>query len=210
MIQNKVAATRAEREKNVARRRDPLTGTSEFPDIHEAVVQVLDVARHAPAASAAPATFAALPRIRLAEPFEDLRDASDRMRAATGARPKNFPGQPRQAVRFHRAHAVRQELLRGRWDRGGVNDGFSGRDAMIAAFKASGAKLACLCSSDKVYAEQAVAAARASRAPARSVYLAGRPGELEAALKDAGVCGFVFAGCDALAALKTTHGLIAS
>src|SRR6186713_1387806 len=40
MIQKKVAATRAEREKNIARRRDPLTGTSEFPDIHEAVVQV--------------------------------------------------------------------------------------------------------------------------------------------------------------------------
>ena len=35
-------------------------------------------------------TFAALPRIRLAEPFEKLRDASDRALAKTGARPKIF------------------------------------------------------------------------------------------------------------------------
>jgi methylmalonyl-CoA mutase len=34
VILNKVAATRAERLKNVARRKDALTGTSEFPDIH--------------------------------------------------------------------------------------------------------------------------------------------------------------------------------
>ena len=31
-----------------------------------------------------------LPRIRLAEPFEALRDASDRMLEKTGARPKVF------------------------------------------------------------------------------------------------------------------------
>ncbi len=31
-----------------------------------------------------------LPRIRLAEPFEQLRDASDRALAATGARPTVF------------------------------------------------------------------------------------------------------------------------
>jgi methylmalonyl-CoA mutase len=40
LIQNKVAATRAEREKNIARRKDALTGTSEFPNIHEAGVHV--------------------------------------------------------------------------------------------------------------------------------------------------------------------------
>jgi methylmalonyl-CoA mutase len=42
------------------------------------------------------------------------------------------------------------------------------------------------------------------------VWLAGRPGALEPALTQAGVDGFIFAGCDALAALRTTHGLIAS
>ena len=48
---------------------------------------------------------------------------------------------------------------------------------MVAAFKASGAKLACLCSSDEVYAEQAAEAAKALAAAGATVHLAGRPGE---------------------------------
>ena len=80
------------------------------------------------------------------------------------------------------------------------NDGFASRDAMIAAFKASGAKLACLCSSDKVYATEAADAAKAlTAAGATHIYLAGRPGELEAALKAAGVQDFIYVGCDVLA-----------
>ena len=77
------------------------------------------------------------------------------------------------------------------------------RRALVAAFKASGADLVCLCSSDKIYAEQAAAAAGALQAAgAKHIYLAGRPGEQEAALRAAGVSDFVFAGGDALAALQ--------
>ena len=42
LIQRKVAATRAVREANIAKRRDVLTGASEFPNLHEADVAVLD------------------------------------------------------------------------------------------------------------------------------------------------------------------------
>ena len=45
---------------------------------------------------------------------------------------------------------------------------------MIAAFKASGAKLACLCSSDKVYEAEAADAAKALSAAGAIVHLAGR------------------------------------
>ena len=48
LIQSKVAAVRDERMKAVARRRDALTGTSAFPDLHEQPVTVLDVPRVAP------------------------------------------------------------------------------------------------------------------------------------------------------------------
>ena len=51
LIQEKVAATRAEREKNVGRRKDALTGTSEFPDIHEMAVHVENVAKAPPSAT---------------------------------------------------------------------------------------------------------------------------------------------------------------
>ena len=75
--------------------------------------------------------------------------------------------------------------------------------ALIAAFKASGADLACLCSSDKVYAVQAASAAKALQAAGtKHIYLAGRPGEQEVLLRAAGVNDFVFAGGDALAALQ--------
>jgi methylmalonyl-CoA mutase len=75
--------------------------------------------------------------------------------------------------------------------------------ALANAFKACGAALACLCSSDKIYAGQAAAAAEALQAAgAKHIYLAGRPGEQEAALRVAGVNDFVFAGGDALATLQ--------
>ena len=90
LIQRKVAAVRAEREKAVARRKDALTGTSDFPDLAEAPVAVLDVPPVTVPAYPAALTFDALPSVRLAEPFETLRDASDRMLAQTGARPKIF------------------------------------------------------------------------------------------------------------------------
>jgi len=205
LIQQKVGATRAAREKNVARRRDPLTGTSEFPDIHEVTVQVLDVAPRPTEAQPVPA-FPALPRIRLAEPFEALRDASDRALAATGARPKVFLANLGKLADF----TARTLYAKNFFEAGGIeavsNDGFASREAMIAAFKASGAKLACLCSSDKVYETEAVAAARAlAAAGAAPIYLAGRGGALEGALKAAGVQDFVYVGCDVLATLRAAH-----
>jgi methylmalonyl-CoA mutase len=77
---------------------------------------------------------------------------------------------------------------------------------LVDAFKASGATLACLCSSDKIYAAQAAAAAKALQgAGAKHIYLAGRPGEQESQLRGAGVNDFVFAGGDALATLEDVY-----
>jgi len=69
--------------------------------------------------------------------------------------------------------------------------------------------LTCLCSSDKVYAGQAAAAAKALQAAdAKHIYLAGRPGEQEAALRAAGVDDFIFAGGNALATLQEAYRLM--
>ena len=88
LLQKKVAETRAARQTNVARRKDAITGTSDYPNLGELPVKVLDVPRVTlPAESA---SFEPLPSMRLAEPFEALRDASDRFLAKTGARPKVF------------------------------------------------------------------------------------------------------------------------
>jgi methylmalonyl-CoA mutase len=210
LIQSNVAATRAERGKNIARRKDALTGTSEFPNIHEAAVHVLEVAPHPNPLHASGererTAYPALPRIRLAEPFEQLRDASDRALAATGSRPAVFLANLGKLSDF----TARTLFARNFFEAGGIeavtNDGFARRDDMIAAFRASGAKLGCLCSSDKVYAAEAVDAAQAlTSAGAAHIYLAGRPGELEAALKSAGVQDFIYVGCDVVAALTRVH-----
>ena len=210
LIQKKVAAVRSAREAAVAQRKDALTGSSDFPDLAEAPVAVLDVTPVTPAPAAAALTFEPLPPIRLAEPFEALRDASDRTLARTGARPKIFLTNLGRPADF----SARATFAKNFFEAGGIealtNDGFEDRDDAVTAFRASGAKLACLCSSNEVYARDAVAIARALRDAGAAVWLAGRPGTLEASLVEAGVRGFIFAGCDALAALRTTHGLIAS
>ena len=77
---------------------------------------------------------------------------------------------------------------------------------LAAAFKASGAALACVCSSDKLYAQQAAGAAQAlAAAGAKHIYLAGRPGDLEPVLKAAGVGDFIFAGVNALTVLQDAY-----
>jgi len=201
LIQKQVAETRIAREKAVATRKDPLTGTSEFPSLNEAAVQVLMPNPRLQARTES-GESPALPNIRLAEPYEALRDASDAILKETGARPKVFLatlGKPADNI-------ARATFAKNFFEAGGIEAvEFSGGD-LAAAFKASGSALACLCSSDEVYANEAAAAARALvAAGARHVYLAGRPGDLAEALKQAGVQTFIFAGCDVLATLRDAH-----
>src|SRR5581483_4222572 len=197
-----------EREKNVARRRDAFTGTSDYPDINEKLPSVLDVPRvPAPTENAATPTAEPLPSIRLAEPFEKLRDASDAALKKTGARPKVFLANLGKVSEF----TARATFAKNFYEAGGIeavtNDGFANLDAMVATFKKSGTKFACLCSSDKTYESEAEKAAKSLAAAGATVHLAGRPGALEETLRKAGVQTFIFAGCDAVATLQAAHGI---
>ena len=205
LVARKVAVIRHEREAAVARGREPITGTSEFPDIHELPVAVL---APAPAHSAATGGDL-LPEIRLAEPFEQLRDAADDYAAKTGSRPKVFLANLGTPSDF----TARATFAKNFFEAGGIeavtNDGFSSTEALVTAFKTSGARFACLCSSNDVYAKDAVAAATAlAKAGAVHLYLAGRGGELESALKAAGVATFIYSGCDMLKTLRGAHDMI--
>jgi methylmalonyl-CoA mutase len=214
LIQREVAAVRAERQKAAARRKDAMTGTSDYPNLHEKAATVLDVAPVAtPKESTATATIELLPSIRLAEPFEVLREASDRALAKTGARPKVFLANFGKLSEF----SARAMFAKNFYEAGGIeaksettsNDGFKDQAAMIAAFKASGAQLACLCSSDKVYESQAADAAKALTAAGGIVHFAGRPGENEAKWREAGVKSFIFVGCDVVSTLQAAHDSLA-
>lgn len=66
------------------------------------------------------------------------------------------------------------------------------------------APVVCLCGGDERYAAEAASTARALRARGcQRVILAGRPGALEGALREAGVSDFIFLGCDAVATMNT-------
>ncbi|MFG3531407.1 methylmalonyl-CoA mutase small subunit [Streptomyces sp. NPDC047917] len=192
MIGERLAATWAARSKDLARRKEPITGVSEFPQLAERAVE-REPAPYGPAAAPG-----GLPRVRRDEAFEALRARSDAHLAATGQRPKVFLAALGPAA----AHTARASFAANLFQAGGiepVHDPVS-VDATTAAdaLGASGATVACLCSSDALYAEQAEAVAGALRsAGAERVFLAGRPGEY------AGVDEYVFAGSDVVAVLSS-------
>jgi methylmalonyl-CoA mutase len=202
LLQQKVAEVRAKRAAALARRKDALTGVSIFPNLREAEAKV-----EAPL-PARPASAGALDPIRLAEPFEALRDASDRLLAATGARPRVFLA----ALGAEAEFTARAMFAKGFFEAGGIEAvGGEAVDApaLAGALKASGAALACLCSSDKIYEKAAVAAAQALKAAgARHIYLAGPPRDQETALQAAGVQSFIYEGCDALATLRRAYDIL--
>jgi methylmalonyl-CoA mutase len=134
-----------------------------------------------------------LPRHRYAEGFEALRDASDAHLASTGARPKIFLATLGPVA----AHTARAGFAANLFQAGGieaVNPGAT--DDLPGAFRASGARVACLCGTDDAYA--ASAAEVAASLGAEYVLLAGK-GSYD------GVDGNVFAGCDALDVLNGLH-----
>lgn len=194
-----IAAINTKRSKDVARRKEAITGTSEFPNIHEEAVAVL-------APCPPHSEHGILPPLRSSAAFEALRDASDAALAKTGKRPTIFLANLGPVAAF----TARNQFAKNFFEAGGIQSvGDTPHEtitAMVEAFKASGCTLACLCSSDAVYAEQAVEAAQALKAAgAHMLYLAGRPAEHEAAFIKAGVDDFISAGMDMLAFLQNLH-----
>ena len=114
----------------------------------------------------------ALPRIRLAEPFEHLRDRSDTYLAKHGTRPKVFLACLGRPADFN----ARASFAKSLFEAGGIEAMEGSDDNLRERFMESGAPLACLCSSDKVYAREAADAAKTlAAAGAKHIYLAGKP-----------------------------------
>jgi methylmalonyl-CoA mutase len=192
-----LATSREQRAANIATRRDPITGVSEFAFIGEDPVT-------RPAAR--PAGSGLLPTIRYAERFELLRDRSDAHFASTGARPKIVLA----ALGAIGAYTGRLAFASNLFQAAGIEPVVATGDPvdLCATFAASGSPVACLCSSDKVYAEFGAAAAKAlTEAGVAHLWLAGRPPERidkRIVLEEAGVDGYLYAGCDVLAVLQAS------
>ena len=148
------------RSRDVATRRLPLTGVSEFPDLDETPVE------------RPPLKFDA-ELSRLTEPFEVLRDAADSAPSTLSVFLANL-GPP--AV-----HTARSSFASNLLAAGGIetlgNGGFDSPAAAAAAWAEEETPVAVVCSSDKVYEEHAAATVAALKdAGCGHVLLAGRPG----------------------------------
>ncbi|MEW2435198.1 methylmalonyl-CoA mutase family protein [Streptomyces caniferus] len=204
MVAERLARTWERRSEDLAHRREPITGVSEFPHLAEPPVHREPAP--APIGWGSPRTESGggLPRVRRDDAYERLRSRSDAHQAASGARPQVFLA----ALGPVAAHTARVAFAANLFQAGGIETVQEpapvDAESVAEAFARSGARIACLCSSDAVYGEQAAAVAAALKsAGALRVHLAGKPGEHREEFTAAGVDSFVFAGCDAVEVLSS-------
>ncbi len=167
----------AERAAAVSKRKLPVLGVGDFANLEE-------VLPHAAPAVSAPPTEG-FPLRRDAWPFEALRAKAELSK----------PPEVLLVTLGTFAEArPRAGFAAGFFSAGGLHT----REVT----KPERAAVVCLCGTDESYAAEAIASARALKAlGCKRVLLAGRPGADEGALRQAGVDGFIFVGCDVVATL---------
>ncbi|MEM9631322.1 MAG: methylmalonyl-CoA mutase family protein [Pseudomonadota bacterium] len=245
LVQERIGESSAQLDQSVARRKRPITGVSEFPDLSEAGVKVLSDESNDTVCL--PVSDKSLPEpgdgewfnalrksamdgnalldftgsdgagpegqsllgsasYRIAEPFEKLRSSAEEIERDTDRAPTVFLATLGSLAQFTaRATWTANAFAAGGFKADGVAV-YDTPDDLIAAFKQSGAVLACLVSSDDVYEAEAEAVAGSlKQAGAVHLYLAGKPGEREKAYTEAGVDTFLFAGCNLLGLLEEAH-----
>jgi len=197
-VNERIAAVRAKREADINRRRAPITGVTEFPNVAEPTPAVVR-------ASAPPDgdDFATrnLGGPRWVEHLENLRSRVDAA-AAGGSRPAVFLA----TVGTPAAFTTRAMFAKNFFEVAGIETRSgpvtSDPAEIAAAFAADGASVACICSNDATYADTGAAVAGALAAGAGRIYLAGKPKDLVEALTAAGVTHTISAGADVFAALS--------
>ena len=148
---------------------------------------------------------------RLVASFEGLRSVSDYIKVETGRRPSVFLANIGAASDF----TARATWAKSYFEAGGIEaispDGFESRQALIDAFVASGAHIACLCSSDENYKQEAIEVARALRkAGANGVYMVARPDLLKSIPHEDRneIHGLLYQGTNMVLTLMEAHYLI--
>jgi methylmalonyl-CoA mutase len=207
-MQDEIGSVASARADQLAHGHMELTGVSAFPLLAADGVVVEPHPPASPIVTGGTSVAPLAPR-RLAEPFERLRDAADAHLARAGQRPQVFLA----TLGAMAVHAARATWTRNFLAAGGIETIVSGDLTNSAdagkAFADSGSTVACICSSDAIYAELAEATAGVLKAAgAKQVLLAGLPKAQAKTLREAGVDTFVFAGCDAVATLRHLHEML--
>lgn len=190
-----IAVVAQRRDDQIATRKRPITGVSEFPLLDEKLPDPVPAPtpdnRPPVELSGTPLTVTPWPQHRLAEPFEDLRATEHPAIFLANLGP----------IAVHTARATFAANL---FAAGGIpavgDGGYESAEEATQAFRDSGCEVACICSSDDVYAELAGETAQALKAAgAQRVYLAGK-GDYD------GVDEYIHLGVDALDVLTREAG----
>ena len=208
VLQKDIAEARTKREAAFARRKETVTGVTDFPllgvDPPAIDAATYKSSKPAPSVAAADLKAAALTPIRWAAPFEALR-----ARAEAASVRVFFANMGALAEFTPRANFARNAFAAGGVGAIDPEAVYATMETLIDAFKQSGAGVAIINGTDACYAEHGQSAARALKGAGASwVVLAGKPGEAEASLRGAGVDQFVFAGQNVLAELETLHAAL--
>ncbi|HEY9392543.1 MAG TPA: methylmalonyl-CoA mutase family protein, partial [Nocardioides sp.] len=184
-FRDRIAAVSAEREKAIARRRRPITGLTEFPNLAETL----------PERPVDPLNERV---VRYGASFEALRDtpATTKVFLATIGTVAQHTARATFATNLLAAGGIGVEVA------GATSDA----EDIAGKYRAAGAPpVVCLAGSDKTYAEWGAAAIAALReAGATHVIIAGKPDAVDAEVDDAASMGV-----DALAFLTATREKLA-
>lgn len=188
-VEKRLAEVNEARAKELATRKQPITGISEFPNPSEAPVEGW---RERPTLERG-----GLPFLRDSKVFEEMRDATKDnadakvFLAGLGTR-RDFGAREGFASNYFHVAGLATVLQEG----GSI-------DEIVAAWKQSGTPVACLCSSRKVYSEHGLEVAKALKdAGAKTVLLAGNIKELGDVDASGVIDGTIAMGMDVVTGLN--------
>lgn len=192
---------------NTRKRKQGITGVSEFPNIDEAPIDTGSSKQADTPQSNASAGegVSPLPLRRVAQEFEDLRLRSDSIYLKTGARPQVALVNLGTVADFN----ARASFAKNFFEAGGIetitSEGAASLEAAATVFKASGANIAVICGADAQYLDLGAELAAALKSEGCSrLCLAGKPDNSDKLLT-AGVDEFIHIGCDVIAALEGVY-----
>lgn len=192
-LQARIAEKRAALEKDIARRKVPITGVSEFPLLEEIAAPVADVVSPPAGNGVDPiglstllpsfesqagddTTAEPLTWISIAATFESLRDRAEAHLQSTGARPSIYFAELGSLAE----RTARVDFARNAFAAGGIEAKSpiaiaKGPNAVETQFSESGCRIAIICGSDKSYEAEAASVAKSLKdAGAAQVWLAGK------------------------------------
>ena len=181
VIADELSETWHERSERIATRQEAITGVSEFPD------------RMRETKSQQPWTRpgGGLPQHRIAESFEGLRDRADNA---------GDPQVTLLTIGSLANYGAREAFAANLFAAGGISSTTMAADS-AADFSVS--PVVCLVGADPDYATGVAAAVRRAReSGAQQIWLAGKPGDRRETDLAAGLDGYIFQGCDAVAVLE--------